>query len=284
MWLEPDRARAPVGDFPPRWADAFGDDDFGLWADFVLKGERQRLRWIEPGSFVMGSPAEERRRIDDKDIRDWADRHESPAHPVTISQGFWLADTPCTQALWAAVLGGQNPSHFAEGKEAPQRPVEQVTWDDAQRFVQALAQALPHSRPGLPSEAEWEYACRAGAQTAYWWGDQFHADLANAAHPKGGTSPVKQYRANPWGLHDMHGNVWEWCADTVLRTYQGRPEADPQGIAEGDVRVLRGGAWHYHAAYARAAYRYRALRGQAWLNCGFRLALRSSGPGGPAGF
>ena len=157
-----------------------------------------------------------------------------------------------------------------------------MSWDDAQRFLQALASALPHSQPALPSEAEWEYACRAGSQTAYWWGDQMHLDLANVAKPDGGTSPVKRYRPNPWGLHDMHGNVWEWCADTGLRAYQGRPEADPQGIADGDVRVLRGGAWHYHAALARAAYRRRDLRGFAWHCTGFRLALRSPGPGGPA--
>ena len=282
MWLEADRARAPVGDFPPRWADAFGDDEFGLWADFVLKGERQRLRWIEPGSFVMGSPAEERQRIDNKDIREWADRRESPAHPVTISRGFWLADTPCTQALWLAVLGGKNPSHFAAGDDAPQRPVEQVSWDDAQRFLQALAQTLPHSQPALPSEAEWEYACRADTKTAYWWGEAMNLDLANVEGQSGGTNPVKHYRPNPWGLHDMHGNVWEWCADTALRSYQGRPEADPQGIADGDVRVLRGGAWHSHAAYARAAFRLHALRGYAWRSTGFRLALRSPGPGGPA--
>ena len=281
MWLEADRARAPVGDFPPRWADAFGDDEFGLWADFVQKGVHQRMRWIEPGSFVMGSSDVERQRIDDRDYRKWADQHESPAHPVTITRGFWLADTPCTQALWGAVLGGNNPSHFAEGEDAPQRPVEQVSWDDAQRFLQALAQALTHSQPALPSEAEWEYACRAGTQTAYWWGDEMHRDLANVVGQSGGTSPVKHYRPNPWGLHDMHGNVWEWCADTDLRAYQGRPEADPQGIANGDVRVLRGGAWDDLAAGARAAFRYRARRGRAWLGIGFRLALRSPGPGGP---
>ena len=281
MWLEADRARAPVGDFPPRWADAFGDDEFGLWADFVQKGVRQRMRWIEPGSFVMGSSAEERQRIDNKDIRERADQHELPAHPVTITRGFWLADTPCTQALWGAVLGGKNPSHFAEGDEAPQRPVEQVSWDDAQRFLQALAQALPHSQPALPSEAEWEYACRAGTQTAYWWGEAMNLDLANVVGQSGSTSPVKHYRPNPWGLHDMHGNVWEWCADTGLRSYQGRPEADPQGIANGDVRVLRGGAWFVRAAYARAAYRGHVPRGLAGHCNGFRLALRSPGPGGP---
>ena len=281
MWLEADRARAPVGDFPPRWADAFGDDEFGLWADFVLKGERQRMRWIEPGSFVMGSSAEERGRIDDKDYRKWADQRESPAHPVTITRGFWLADTPCTQALWGAVLGGNNPSQFAAGDDAPQRPVETVSWDDAQRFLRALASALPHSQPALPSEAEWEYACRAGTQTAYWWGDQMHPDVANVGQPEGSTSPVKRYRPNPWGLHDVHGNVWEWCADTELRAYQGRPEADPQGIADGDVRVLRGGAWTSRAALARAAYRDLDPRGSAWPGIGFRLALRSPGPRGP---
>ena len=204
MWLEADRARAPLGDFPPRWADAFGDDEFGLWADFVQKGVRQRMRWIEPGSFVMGSSDNERQGIDDEDIREWADRQESPAHPVTISQGFWLADTPCTQALWGAVLGGKNPSRFAAGDDAPQRPVEKVSWDDAQRFLRALALALPHTQPALPSEAEWEYACRADTKTAYWWGEAMNLDLANVEGQSGGTNPVKHYRPNPWVSISAH--------------------------------------------------------------------------------
>ena len=282
MWLEADRARAPLGDFPPRWADAFGDDEFGLWADFVQKGVRQRMRWIEPGSFVMGSSDNERQGIDDEDIREWADRQESPAHPVTISQGFWLADTPCTQALWLAVLGGENPSSFQAGDDAAQRPVEQVNCDAAEAFLAALKRQLPEADPLLPTDAQWEYACRAGSLTAYARGDAADTRLANMARSVEQTTPVKRYPPTPWGLYDMHGNVWEWCADD-RRRFADSPEVDPSGAVEGDARVLRGGAWFAPAGFARSASRYRVLRGSLWFPSGFRFALRSPSPAGGAG-
>ena len=287
MWAEAERIRAPVADFPPPWASAFGDDEYGLWADLTVgkPAVTQRLRWIEPGEFTMGSSPDERARIDDKDYRRWADEREAPAHLVRITRGFWLADTPCTQALWLAVIAGKNPSHFAKAPDAALRPVEQVGWDDADRFMGALAEQLTEGRPALPTEAEWEYACRAGTGTAYFWGDDFDQRRANVGGEAGGTTPVKRYACNAWGLYDMHGNVWEWCADAPRR-YSARPEADPQGGAEGDVRVLRGGAWVLLAACARSAFRFHDLRDSRWHDCGFRLALRSpspdQGPGGPA--
>ena len=282
MWPDADRTRAPLGDFPPSWASAWGDDPFGLWADLVVGGVVQRLRWIEPGSFTMGSPAAERRLITDKRIRQWADANEAPQHQVTISRGFWLADTPCTQALWLAVVGGKNPSRFPQGDDAAQHPVEQVTWHSAQQFIQALQTRVPTATPVLPTDAQWEYACRAGTQTAYWWGDAMRPDLANTDGKHGQTTPVKHHPPNPWGLHDMHGNVWEWCADDG-RTFVDRPEVDPSGGAGGDSRVLRGGAWHNPAGLARSAYRNRFQRGFDWTSTGFRLALRSPSPAGGAG-
>ena len=282
MWAASEMARAPVGDFPPVWASAWGDDPSGLWADLTLAGISQRLRWIEPGRFLMGSPAQERRRIDDKDIRKWADQNEAPQHPVTISRGFWLADTPCTQALWLAVVGGKNPSDFQSGADAGQQPVEQVSWDDVLAFLAALRVQLPQADPLLPTDAEWEYACRAGTLTAYSWGDSAKPGRANMAGAEKQTSPVKRYPPNPWGLYDMHGNVWEWCAD-ARRGVVDRPEVDPSGGTEGDARVLRGGAWHDHAARARAACRNHGRRGGAWRDGGFRLALRSPSPAGGAG-
>jgi formylglycine-generating enzyme required for sulfatase activity len=280
MWAEADLPRAPVGDFPPRWCSAFGDDEFGLWADLAVGGVVQRLRWIEPGSFTMGSTAEERRRIEVQDIRKWADERESPPHPVTISRGFWLADTPCTQALWLALMP-KNPSGFADRPDAAVRPVEQVTWDETQELLQALQQRLPsRCEPVLPTEAQWEYACRAGTSTAYWWGDEAHADLANFGNQVEETTPVKRYRPNPWGLYDVHGNVWEWCADAP-RGYLDRPEVDPDGGGDDVVRVLRGGGWFSPPAIARSAFRNLAPRGERWIHLGFRLALRSPSPGQP---
>ena len=138
MWAAAEWARAPVGDFPPAWASVWGDDPYGLWADLTVAGVSQRLRWVEPGDFTMGSSLEERLRIDDKNLREWADQNEAPQHRVTISRGFWLADTPCTQALWLAVLGGENPSSFQAGDDAAQRPVELVDWAAAEAFLAAL--------------------------------------------------------------------------------------------------------------------------------------------------
>jgi formylglycine-generating enzyme len=271
MWPEADLRHAPVADWPPRWAAAWGDDEFGLWADLRIGVQaQQRFRWIEPGSFTMGSPETEKPRYDD----------EGPAHHVTLTRGFWFADTPCTQAFWLAVMGGENPSRFKDEPDSPQRPVEQVTWDDAMGFVERLQQRLQgRAEPGLPTEAQWEYACRAGAQTAYFWGDKFDAQRANVRTD--GTTPIKRYSPNPWGLFDMHGNVWEWCADW-LGTYRDRPEVDPQGSPVGDARAARGGSWGDEPALARSASRHDRHRGFRWPDQGFRLALRSLGPGGPA--
>ena len=282
MWAAADLPRAPVGDFPPAWASAWGDDPCGLWADLTVAGISQRLRWIEPGHFTMGSSTEERRGIDDQETREWADQNEAPQHRVTISSGFWLADTPCTQGLWTALLGGENPSLFQAGDDAAQRPVEQVDWVAAETWLAALKRQLPETDPQLPTDAQWEYACRAGSLTAYAWGDAADTRLANMAQSVGQTTPVKRYPSNAWGLYDMHGNVWEWCADDQ-RSFADRPEVDPLGGTESGARVLRGGAWNDRAARARAAYRLRDPRGGAWHDDGFRFALISPSPAGGAG-
>jgi len=277
LWAEADRARAPVADWPPRWAVAWGDDAHGAWADLQVGKVAQRLRWMEPGSFLMGSPATEAGR----------QRGEGPQHRVILTEGFWLADTPCTQALWMAVMGGKNPSHFAEVAQAPDRPVKNVDWDDAQAFLVKLQRQLPTGcEPALPSEAQWEYACRAGTTSAYWWCDEMDPARANVQGRYKGTTPVKKFGPNPWGLHDMHGNVWEWCADGAYRTYSEAPVLDPVVSPEGDARAVRGGSWIGHAVDARAACRGLGRRGDRDPLQGFRLALRSPGPdqsrpGGP---
>ena len=272
--------------FPPPFACAWGDDRFGLWADLHLatgQGEaRQRVRWIEPGTFLMGSPASEPERHDD----------EGPRHQVTLTRGFWLGATACSQALWRAVTG-ETPSQF----EGAYRPVERVSWNDVQGFLRRLEGLVPGVVADLPTEAEWEYACRAGTVTPFSFGATITPEQVNykGNYPYAGgakglyrqeTVPVGSLPANAWGLHEMHGNVWEWCADG-LRTYGEEPVEDPRGSEdEGALRVFRGGSWDDYAGGARSACRGAVRPGFASSALGFRLSLRSieSGqarPGGP---
>ncbi|MBF0423511.1 MAG: formylglycine-generating enzyme family protein, partial [Magnetococcales bacterium] len=132
-----------------------GRDRFGLWAEFVIGKARQKMRWIPPGRFMMGSPEDEPGRFEE----------EGPQHEVIIEKGYWLFDTPCTQALWQAVMEN-NPSRF----QSPTRPVEQVNWDEIQEFLKKINQSISGLNLILPSEAQWEYACRAGTTTALYTG------------------------------------------------------------------------------------------------------------------
>ncbi|MDT4332038.1 formylglycine-generating enzyme family protein [Methylomonas sp. MS20] len=283
-----DPARFP-DPFPPPFANVWGDDRYGLWAAIVVDGGAealtQILRWIEPGSFWMGSPDYELERSSD----------EGPQHPVTISQGFWLADTACTQTLWLAVMGN-NPSAF---NDDPNRPVESVSWLDVQQFLEKLQVLLPGCQADLPSEAEWEYACRAGTTTPFSFGTNVTPAQANydGEFPYAGgepgeyrqrTVPVKSLPANPWGLYEMHGNVWEWCKDG-RRDYSAM-QIDPLGPTGQDLpRVIRGGSWNNGARGrgSRSASRLAVRPGDADSSLGFRLCLRSIRPGpaagGPAG-
>lgn len=268
----------------PTWARNVGKDEFGLWATFRVGEVEQRMRWIVPGTFVMGSPREEEGR--------WSDA-EGPQHEVTLTEGYWLADTPCTQALWVAVVG-DNPSRF----QSLRRPVEQVSWDDVQRFLAKLNERVPGLEVELPTEAQWEHACRAGTATATYAGDLrvrgandapllddiawyggnsgVGFELANGydssgwpekqyPHTRAGTREVGLKRPNPWGLYDMLGNVLEWCGD-MPRRYDTQPRTNPVGMkanALGPERVLRGGSWLSSAQCCRAANR-------DWLDPGFR--------------
>jgi formylglycine-generating enzyme required for sulfatase activity len=280
--------RAPIDDFPPAWASAWGDDRYGLWADLVVEGVTQRMRWIEPGmdgGFWMGSPKAERDEIQDNDVRKWANLHETEPLWVPMAQGFWLADTPCTQAFWLAVMGGDNPSRFKVGADAQRRPVEQVAFDDEKgepsvsRFLQALNGRLPEPRAVLPSEEQWEYACRADTLSAYWWGNDIEAHRTNWDESHRGTTPVHRFQPNPWGLYDMHGNVWEWTASPWRDRRDEAPKHDTPL-----ARVVRGGSWIGHPGNARSAYRRGRPGGDRRFNRGFRFLLTSSSPGqeGPA--
>ncbi len=263
-------------------------DEIGPLATFVLEAangqHRQTLRYIPPGQFWMGSPDDEPERWD----------VESPQHRVTISNGFWLADTACTQGLWQAVMGG-NPSHFHSGNGGgPSHPVAQVSWHRAQEFLQALQPLLPTCQVSLPTEAEWEYACRAGSITPFWFGATISPAQANydGNHPYNGgeqgvyrekTVQVQEFAPNPWGLYQMCGNVWEWCGDE-FRTYTVDEVQDPGLISLGQVsadakvlRALRGGCWFGSAHGLRSACRIHDQPGWRIRIAGFRLALRSSG-------
>lgn len=273
------------------WMSDRGRDNYGEWAEFSIQGVVQRMRWIVPGEFWMGSAEAERKRFELTDRT-----NEAPRHRVRLTQGFWLADTACTQALWQTVTG-ENPSHFGGDLE---RPVEQVSWDDVTgRFLPALSRALHGCEPALPTEAQWEYACRTGSETAFAFGESVSPLQANfdgnypcPEQSKGlyrdATVAVKALSPNAWGLHQMHGNVWEWCQDG-LRTYADAahdwPEIDPQGPAEqGSTapRAVRGGSWYDFARRARSAFRHAYERGDRDLILGFRLALMSSSSS-PAG-
>jgi len=257
--------------FPEAWASSWGEDEYGLWMAFTYKRVQQVFRWIAPDRFRMGSPKEEPERSSDET------RHE-----VLLTEGFWLADTACTQALWKAVMG-ENPSRF----QGDERPVEQVSWDDVQRFLERLNDKRDDLGLRLPTEAEWEYACRAGTATPFWFGANITPDQVNynGNYPYAGggkglyrqeTVEVRALPGNGWGLYQMHGNVREWCADWY-GDYPPGPVTDPVGPPRGAGRVLRGGSWGGNAGYCRSALRSGFVPGDRDVSIGFRLARGQTG-------
>jgi formylglycine-generating enzyme required for sulfatase activity len=256
--------------FPACWASEWGEDRQGLFMVLAVKGVSQRFRWINPGSFLMGSPEDE----------DEAERYSNELqHPVTLTQGYWLADTACTQALWMAVMD-KNPSEFQDDSN---NPVENVSWDDVQTFIEQLNRMFPELKAGLPSEAQWEYACRAGTTTPFSFGANITPEQVNydGNYPYAGgakgecrekTVQVKSLPVNPWGLYEMHGNVWEWCADWY-GDYNPEAAVDPVGADNGSYRVLRGGSWFDLGRSSRSAFRFRYVPALRDGYFGFRLAL-----------
>ena len=227
-------------------------------------GAEMELVWCPPGEFTMGSPqTEEGRSV-----------YETQ-HCVRLTNGFWMGKYPVTQRQWKSVMG-RCQSHF----KGDDLPVESVSWNDIQAFIKKVNEAFRYGAR-LPTEAEWEYACRAGTATAYSWGNALNGDKANCAGTKPygtskrgpylkKTSPVGKYGANPWGLYDMHGNVYEWCVDRYGSYPAGRV-VDPQGPALGDQRVLRGGCWESFARDCRSAHRAGRRSGFRHERYGFRL-------------
>jgi formylglycine-generating enzyme required for sulfatase activity len=292
--------------------------------DEVTSGKTQReylvnqsphltLLWIPPGRFWMGSPETEPERRDP----------EGPQHLVQL-QGFFMSQTPITQAQWREVVGWQErpgeqwgrelkkePSRFQskEGQEngevhllegesnTDQRPVEQVSWEDAMEFCHRLSKRTGRIYT-LPSEAQWEYACRAGTTTSFHFGDMISSELANYngnfAYANGSkgiyreqTTPVWMFPANAWGLHDMHGNVWEWCLDEWHESYEGAPTDGRAWVdaAEGEnskdslkSKLLRGGSWKNQPGRGRSAYRNLFRPIHAFFSDGFRVVCLPQGP------
>jgi formylglycine-generating enzyme required for sulfatase activity len=270
---------------------------------------------IPAGSFLMGSPEGEEGRSD----------AEGPQHRVEIGE-FLTGQTPITQAQWRVVAGWEppdgeswgrelelNPSRFQGGDEQKggntrllavelnidQRPVEKVSWEDAIEFCKRLSKRTGQNY-SLPSEAQWEYACRAGSDTPFHFGETISPELANydgtrtyGDGPKGKyrkqTTPVGMFPANAWGLKDMHGNVWEWCLDQWHPSYEGAP-MDGSAWVDADIkradvnkddrfisRLLRGGSWCSHPGGCRSASRYHLQPGIVFLNVGLRVVCLPQG-------
>ena len=223
-------------------------------------GVRLELVWIAPGSFLMGSPDSEEGRGRGEEQR-----------RVTLSKGFWIGKYEVTQQQWQQIMGG-NPSRF----KGSNNPVETVSWIDCHRFVEQLNSRGIAGEFRLPTEAEWEYACRAGTTTVFHYGNRLDATMANingerpyGCKEKGAyrrtTLPVGSFAPNAWGLYDMHGNVWEWCQD-----HYGEDAPD-----EGPRRVLRGGSWYGGARNCRSAYRSWDEPTDRYGNNGFRLVMEA---------
>jgi sulfatase modifying factor 1 len=224
--------------------------------------------WIPTGTFMMGSPKEEKER----------DGSRETQHKVTLTKGFYMAVYTVTQEEWQAVMG-KNLSHFKGEKNLP---VEMVSWVDCQEFIKNL-RAKDKKPYRLPTEAEWEYACRAGTTTPFSFGETISADQANynGNFPYGNgtkgvyrekTTHVGSFPANAWGLHDMHGNLLQWCHDW-FGDYPQMDVVDPQGPDTGKDRVLRGGAWGDGPHTCRSVYRSRDVPAYRFSSRGFRLCF-----------
>jgi formylglycine-generating enzyme required for sulfatase activity len=232
---------------PPSGQQAFVPGQVATFVSQFAADTGIKLVLIPAGTFTMGSAADE------------ADRGSDEGSPtrVTLTGDFFLGATDVTQGQYAAVMG-TNPSDFKNA--GPDAPVEQVSWADAMAFCKKLnerertAGRLPEGYVfTLPTEAQWEYACRAGTTGAY------ASDPAATSwydrNSGGTTHPVGTKQPNAWGLYDMTGNVYQWCADWYAKRYPGGEVTDPTGPADGSVRVLRGGGWYYDRTYCRSAYR-----------------------------
>lgn len=235
-------------------------------------GVNIEMVWVKPGTFLMGSPESDEGR--------WSD--EGPQHEVTISQGFYLGKYEVTQAQWEAVMDSSPWKNQDLVRNDPRFPAVYVSWEDVQGFIKKLNEVEGDTVFRLPTEAEWEYACRAGTTERWSFGDNEDrvGDFAwyreNAwdvseqhAHKVGMKQP------NPWGLYDMHGNVWEWVQDWH-GIYESEPQIDPLGPEKGTIRVLRGSGYSSLARSVRSSFRYGFTPVRRFHCVGFRLLKQVS--------
>ena len=250
-------------------------DTFSGSFQLNLSGVLLKMVKVKKGQFLMGSPDDEVGRTGDE-----------KQHSVTLTQDYWLGETQVTQKQWIAIMG-DNPSCFKQGDEFP---MENVSWDNTMRFCEKLNQEFKEMLPkgyqfSLPSEAQWEYACRAETTTAFnngknlnyenWGPSLIIIGWSGEDLNLCSTHPVKKKTENTWGFYDMHGNVWEWCRDWYDLGYgcANKDTTDPQGPPLGCSRVCRGGSWHCQAQGCRSARRLYYLPSFCNNELGFRLAL-----------
>jgi formylglycine-generating enzyme required for sulfatase activity len=244
----------------------------------IGKGVKLEMIFLKNGTFQMGSPESEKDR----------NENEGPVHTVELD-GFWMGKYPVTQAQYQAIMG-TNPSHF----KGDNRPIENVSWNDSMEFCRKLSQRTRKTFT-LPTEAQWEYACRAGTTTRYYFGDDEGRlgeyawywrnsgdkplsgdwDWNTIQEKNGRTHPVGQKKPNAWGLYDMHGNVYEWCLDWY-GSYTSGTKRNPVGPGSGSFRVLRGGCWHSNAGLCRSAFRGGFTPSRTYSILGFRLVSTDS--------
>ncbi len=232
----------------------------------TVKGVDFKMILVQGGTFTMGGTSEQGREAYDS---------EKPAHKVTLST-YYIGETEVTQALWTAVMG-DNPSYL----KGDERPVDHVSWDDCQKFVSRLSQ-LTGKKFRMPTEAEWEFAARGGSKSvSYKYSGANEIDAVawqwDNAGSKGGTMDygshvVKNKKPNELGIYDMSGNMWEWCSDW-WGEYSDAPQTNPQGAAEGSVRVCRGGGWGDHPEVCRTSTRKNSDPDSRNSNLGLRLVL-----------
>ena len=225
-----------------------------------IRGVEFAFRWCPPGKFMMGGPRQEWNG-------NWSNRNDQ--HEVVLTQGFWILETEVTQAMWFLVMGS-NPSAFQDTN----LPVENVSWDDCQDFCRRLSGAL-NMNIHLPTEAQWEYACRAGTTTLYYWGNDEgsfwqYGNCRGLNDRHDGTAPVRSYKPNAWGLYDMAGNVQEWCQDWY-GDYPNGTVTNPIGPTGGTRRIYRGGRWNIEAVYGQSATRDGFTPSRRASHLGFRV-------------
>ncbi|MCD6273560.1 MAG: formylglycine-generating enzyme family protein [Deltaproteobacteria bacterium] len=272
-----------VSKYPSGWADGVEEGDcddllFRIHSGGKIKKRfansiGQEFAYIKPGTFMMGSPSNE------------SGRHGGEKqHKVTLSRKFYMQTTEVTQGQWKAVMGN-NPSIFKKGDNYP---VECVSWNDAQKFIRKLNKQEGIDKYRMPTEAEWEYACRAGTTTPFSFGRCLSTDQANynGKYPLDGCSKgkyrkktvsVASFSPNAWGLYDMHGNVWEWCQDSCNWESKVVTDTYRDGIVDpfctkGSRWVIRGGCWSFSARCCRSAIRYGSSLGSCNDYLGFRLS------------